>query len=154
MSLDPDDDDEASPANPKIWIRLEMPCTMLVEIMSTTMLRPQHNKNDAYASFARLRCNNRTYKTKLVHCSESLTWEGEIFALHFDSRMKLETAKIMISIVDWDIEDVELGSVTFKGGDLANGSHKLTMCTSEDDRDNHVPSHVQISVKKINGIVS
>ena len=136
MSLDPDDDDEAFSTNPKIWIRLEIPCTLLVEIINAR--RPQDNKEDAYASFARLSCNERTYKTKLVQRSEVLEWEDEIFALHFASRTKLETSEIKISIVDWDIEDVVIGSVTFQGGDLADGIHKLAMRGLEDDGDDHV----------------
>ena len=107
-------------------------------LWSINARRPQDNKEDAYASFARLSCNERTYKTKLVHRNELLKWEGEIFALHFSSRTKLKTSEIKISIVDWDVEDVVIGSVTFRGGDLADGIHKLIMRGLEDDGDDHV----------------
>ena len=40
--------------------------------------------------------------------------------------------------MDWDVEDVVIGSVTFQGGDLADGIHKLIMRGLEDDGDDHV----------------
>ena len=157
MSLDPDDEDSELIINsdPKIWISLEVPCTLLIEIISASVThRNSSSGEDAYASFATLACNGTTYKTKLVHHGDTLKWEGEIFALHFPSREKLATSEIKISVVDWDIEDVVLGNVTFRGDDLEHGTHKLNMRGLDDGGDDHVPLHISVRVKMMEGIVS
>lgn len=146
MNLDPDDDDVD--VNPKIWIALKHPCTLLITILSSTALRHENSKEESYASFAKLVCNDAEYKTKLV--SDKLEW-NETFALHFASHEERLSSNINISILDWDVEDRELGNATFLGNSK-DGTHKLVMRNINDLGDDHVPQHVIIRAHFCDGL--